>query len=184
MRLADGSSVELRPIQPDDAAAMLELHSRLSDRTRYLRFFTPYPRVPAGHLHRFVTVDHHDREALVVVCGPRLLAVGRYDRLAPGSPEAEVAVVVEDAYQGRGIGSVLLARLAEAARENGIRRFVGEVLWQNAGMLRMLSRLGDQVRRRYADGLVHIAVPIAQSAPSGRQTHTRQVSRRGDGVRS
>src|SRR3982751_6959719 len=96
----------------------------MSDRTRYLRYFSPYPRIPERDLERFVNVDHHDREAFVVVSGPRIMAVGRYERLGPDSPEAEVAFVVEDAHQGRGIGSVLLEHLADAARENGITGFV------------------------------------------------------------
>src|SRR4051794_28708857 len=131
--LSDGSAVHLRQIRPDDAAAIVDLHSRLSDRTRYLRYFSPYPRIPERDLERFVNVDHVDREAFVIVTGPRIMAVGRYERLGPESPDAEVAFVVEDAHQGRGIGSVLLEHLADAAGENGITRFVAEGLPQNGG---------------------------------------------------
>src|ERR1700757_3805204 len=126
--LADGSTVHIRQIQPQDADAIVELHSRFSERTRYLRYFSPYPRIPERDLRRFVNVDHTDREALVVSSGGRLIAVGRYERLAVGADEAEVAFVVEDAYQGRGIGSALLEHLAEAARQAGIARFLAEVL--------------------------------------------------------
>ncbi len=107
------------------------MHARFSERTRYLRYFSPYPRIPARDLARFVNVDHHDREALVVATGDDLIAVGRYERLGPAAPDAEVAFVVEDAHQGRGIGSVLLEHLAEAARDAGITRFVAEVLPEN-----------------------------------------------------
>src|SRR5215208_5527836 len=144
--LSDGSTVHLRQISPGDAAAIVDLHSRLSERTRYLRYFSPYPRIPERDLARFVNVDHHDREAFVIVAGPRIMAVGRYERLGPDSPEAEVAFVVEDAHQGRGIGSVLLEHLAEAAQANGITRFVAEVLPQNGGMLRVFSDFGYQVQ--------------------------------------
>ena len=82
-----------------------------------------------------------------MVSGPRIMAVGRYERLGPDSPEAEVAFVVEDAHQGRGIGSVLLEHLADAARENGITRFVAEVLPENGGMLRVFSDFGYQIQR-------------------------------------
>jgi GNAT superfamily N-acetyltransferase len=169
--LSDGSPVHLRQIRPDDAPAMLELHSRMSARTRYLRFFSPYPRVPRRHLERFVNVDHHDREALVVLSGPRLMAVGRYERIAPGSPDAEVALVVEDAYQHRGIGSTLLEHLVEAARENGIRCFVGSVLLWNDPMLRMISCFGGQLWYRYADGTVHVGFSIAPTR--GQRSMTR-----------
>src|SRR3954471_15472990 len=172
--LSDGSAVHLRQIRPDDAPAIVDLHSRMSDRTRYLRYFSPYPRIPERDLERFVTVDHHDREAFVVVSGPRIMAVGRYDRLGPGASEAEVAFVVEDAHQGRGIGSVLLEHLAEAARDNGISRFVAEVLPQNGGMLRVFGDFGYQVRRRYADGVVHLNFPIAPTEKSREVQESRE----------
>ncbi|WP_052359877.1 bifunctional acetate--CoA ligase family protein/GNAT family N-acetyltransferase [Actinoplanes friuliensis] len=174
----------MRPIRPDDAPAIVEFHSRMSDRTRYLRYFSPYPRIPERDLARFVNVDHRDREAFVIVSGPRIMAVGRYERLGPDAPEAEVAFVVEDAHQGRGIGSVLLEHLAEAAREHGITRFVAEVLPQNAGMLRVFSDFGYQVQRKYADGVVHLEFPIAPTEKSRevqesreQRTEARSISR-------
>ena len=172
--LSDGSAVHLRPIRPDDAPAIVDLHSRLSDRTRYLRYFSPYPRIPERDLERFVNVDHHEREAFVVVSGSRIMAVGRYERLGPESPDAEVAFVVEDAHQGRGIGSVLLEHLAEAAREHGIARFVAEVLPQNGGMLRVFSDFGYQVQRQYADGVVHLSFPIATTEKSREVQESRE----------
>jgi acyl-CoA synthetase (NDP forming)/RimJ/RimL family protein N-acetyltransferase len=164
--LTDGTTVHLRPIEPDDADAIVAMHSRFSERTRYLRYFSPYPRIPERDLHRFVTVDHHEREAFVVESGGRLIAVGRYDRLGPDSPEAEVAFVVEDAHQGRGIGSVLIEHLAEAARTEGIKRFVAEVLPVNAAMLRVFADFGYQVQRQYADGVVHLSFPIEPTEQS------------------
>ncbi|HEU4348792.1 MAG TPA: GNAT family N-acetyltransferase [Actinoplanes sp.] len=172
--LSDGSTAHLRQIRPDDAPAIVDLHSRLSERTRYLRYFSPYPRIPERDLDRFVNVDHVDREAFVVVSGPRIMAVGRYERLDHDSPDAEVAFVVEDAHQGRGIGSVLLEHLAEAARGNGISRFVAEVLPQNGGMLRVFSDFGYQVRRRYEDGVVHLSFPIAHTERSREVQESRE----------
>lgn len=158
--LSDGTTVHLRQIRPTDAPAIVAMHARFSERTRYLRYFSPYPRIPERDLQYFVTVDHRDREAFVVIVGDRIVAVGRYDRLGPDADEAEVALVVEDAYQGRGIGSVLLEHLAEAARQEGIGRFVAEVLPDNAKMLRVFADFGYQVRRQYADGVVHLDFPI------------------------
>ncbi|GIE93484.1 bifunctional acetate--CoA ligase family protein/GNAT family N-acetyltransferase [Paractinoplanes rishiriensis] len=172
--LSDGSAIHLRQISPDDAPAIVEFHSRMSDRTRYLRYFSPYPRIPERDLERFVNVDHHDREAFVTVNGPRITAVGRYERLGPDSPDAEVAFVVEDAHQGRGIGSVLLEFLAEAARANGITRFVAEVLPENGGMLRVFSDFGYQVQREYADGVVHLSFPIAPTEKSREVQESRE----------
>jgi GNAT superfamily N-acetyltransferase len=172
--LSDGTAVHLRPIRPADAPAIVDLHSRMSDRTRYLRYFSPYPRIPERDLERFVNVDHADREAFVTVTGDRITAVGRYERLGPDSPDAEVAFVVEDAHQGRGIGSVLMEHLAEAARANGISRFVAEVLPQNGGMLRVFSDFGYQVRRRYSDGVVHLSFPIEPTEKSREVQESRE----------
>jgi acyl-CoA synthetase (NDP forming)/GNAT superfamily N-acetyltransferase len=164
--LADGTTVRVRPIGPEDADALVALHSRFSERTRYMRFFAPYPRIPQRDLARFVNVDHADREALVVESGGLLIALGQYERLGEGSPDAEVAFAVEDTYQGKGVGSVLLEHLAAAAPRAGITRFVAEVLPQNGAMLRVFADAGFQVTREYADGVVHLTFPIAPTARS------------------
>jgi acyl-CoA synthetase (NDP forming)/RimJ/RimL family protein N-acetyltransferase len=164
--LSDGVTVHLRPIEPEDAEQIVAMHARFSERTRYLRYFSPYPRIPERDLHRFTHVDHHDREAIVVAAGDRLIAVGRYDRLGPGSDDAEVAFVVEDAHQGRGIGSILLEHLVASAREDGLRRFVAEVLPANGAMLRVFADAGFQVARQYEDGVVHLEFPIAPTEQS------------------
>ncbi|GII20516.1 bifunctional acetate--CoA ligase family protein/GNAT family N-acetyltransferase [Planosporangium mesophilum] len=164
--LSDGSTARVRQMRPDDGPAVVALHSRFSERTRYLRYFSPYPRISPRELEYFVNVDHHDREAFVVELGDRLIAIGRYDRLGAGAADAEVAFVVEDAHQGRGLGSVLLEYLAAAAREEGISRFVAEVLPINNTMLRVFSDAGYSVAREYADGVVHLTFPIAPTPES------------------
>jgi acyl-CoA synthetase (NDP forming)/GNAT superfamily N-acetyltransferase len=164
--LSDGSTVHIRQISPDDADRIVALHARFSERTRYLRYFSPYPRIPARDLARFVNVDHRDREALVMASGDDLIAVGRYERLGPQASDAEVAFVVEDAHQGRGVGSLLLEHLAEAARTVGITRFVAEVLPENRPMLRVFHEAGYQVSREWADGVVHLTFPIAATSRS------------------
>ncbi|HEX6074464.1 MAG TPA: GNAT family N-acetyltransferase [Micromonosporaceae bacterium] len=156
--LADGTVAQLRPIRPQDAPAVVALHSRFSDRTRYLRYFSPYPRIPERDLRHFVNVDHRDREALVAETTGQLVAVGRYDRIA--HDEAEVAFVVEDAYQGRGVGSVLLEHLAAAAAEEGISRFTAEVLPQNATMQRVFADAGYELERSYRDGVMHFSLDL------------------------
>ena len=111
-------------------------------------------------------MDHHDREALVAALGNDLIAIGRYERLGEASPDAEVAFVVEDAHQRRGIGSMLLEHLADAARDVGITRFVAEVLPQNAVMQSVFAKIGFQLSREYADGVVHLTFPIAPTSRS------------------
>ena len=147
--LADGGTAHLRPITPDDAPAIVALHGRLSERTRYLRYFSAVSaHVAEQDLDRFIDVDHHDR------VGARSRARRRADRGRPlrpdlGDPDAaEVAFVVEDAHQGRGLGSILLEHLAAAAQERGIRRFVAEVLGENDAMVRVFIDAGYAVQPR------------------------------------
>jgi acyl-CoA synthetase (NDP forming)/GNAT superfamily N-acetyltransferase len=159
---ADGGTVHLRPITPDDADGLNGLMERSSDQTRYYRFFGPMKRLSDRDLHRFTHVDHDNRVAFVVLLGDQIVAVGRYDRL-PGTADAEVAFLVEDAHQGRGLGSVLLEHLAAAGRERGIERFVAEVLAQNGRMVRVFRDAGYEATRSFEDGVVHLTFPIAQT---------------------
>lgn len=157
--LSDGGTVHLRPITPDDADKLLAFHGRLSERTRYYRYFGPYPRMPRRDLERFSTVDHADRVAFAALLGDDIVAVGRYDRLGT-SGSAEVAFVVEDAHQGRGLGSILLEHLAAAARERGLSRFTAEVLAENGQMVRIFRDAGYGVSRAFEEGVVHLEFDI------------------------
>ncbi|HEY0509877.1 MAG TPA: bifunctional GNAT family N-acetyltransferase/acetate--CoA ligase family protein [Blastococcus sp.] len=159
---ADGGTVHLRPICPEDADGINGLMERSSDQTRYYRFFGPMKRLSERDLHRFTHVDHVDRVAFVVLLGDQIVGVGRYDRY-PDTDDAEVAFLVEDAHQGRGLGSVLLEHLAAAARERGIKRFVAEVLAQNSKMVRVFQDAGYKSERSYEDGVVHLTFPIEQT---------------------
>jgi acyl-CoA synthetase (NDP forming)/RimJ/RimL family protein N-acetyltransferase len=170
---SDGGIVHLRPILPSDADALLRFHQSLSQRTRYLRFFGPYPRISPRDLERFTTVDHRTRVAFICLLGDEIIAVGRYEGL-PGSGKgsgagdggeanvhsAEVAFVARDEHQGRGLGSILLEHLAAAARENGLRRFEAEVLVENHQMVRVFREAGYQVSRAFAEGVLHLEFDI------------------------
>ncbi|GGP40602.1 bifunctional acetate--CoA ligase family protein/GNAT family N-acetyltransferase [Saccharothrix coeruleofusca] len=157
--LSDGGTVHLRPITPDDADRLLAFHGRLSERTRYFRYFGPYPRMPQRDLQRFSTVDHADRVAFAALLGDDIVAVGRYDRLGDGG-SAEVAFVVRDDHQGRGLGSILLEHLAAAARERGLSRFTAEVLAENGQMVRVFRDAGYSVRRAFDEGVLHLEFDI------------------------
>jgi acyl-CoA synthetase (NDP forming)/RimJ/RimL family protein N-acetyltransferase len=177
---SDGRTVHLRPIVPADADALLAFHSRLSERTRYLRYFGPYPRIPDRDLHRFTHVDHHSRAALVAVLGDDIIGVGRYEGLGPESTSAEVAFVIEDAHQGRGLGTILLEHLAAAARERGLRRFTAEVLAENRAMVRIFLDAGYQVSREFDSGVLHLEFdidPTEQSIAVGRAREHRAEAR-------
>ncbi|WP_369138958.1 bifunctional acetate--CoA ligase family protein/GNAT family N-acetyltransferase [Modestobacter versicolor] len=170
---ADGGTVHLRPITPEDADGIVGLMERSSDQTRYYRFFGPMRRLSDKDLHRFTHVDHDSRVAFVVLLGDRLIGVGRYDRY-PGTDDAEVAFLIEDAHQRRGLGSVLLEHLSAAAQERGITRFVAEVLSQNSQMVRVFIDAGYSAERSYADGVVHLTFPIAPTEQSLAVAHERE----------
>ncbi|WIY07104.1 GNAT family N-acetyltransferase [Amycolatopsis mongoliensis] len=157
--LSDGGTVHLRPIVPTDADGLVAFHGKLSERTRYFRYFGAYPRIPEKDLKRFSTVDHHDRVAFAAFLGDDIVAVGRYERLDHG-PSAEVAFVVSDPHQGRGLGSILLEHLAAAASECGLRRFVAEVLAENAAMVRVFRDAGYQISREIEEGVLHLEFDI------------------------
>ncbi|TNC28948.1 bifunctional acetate--CoA ligase family protein/GNAT family N-acetyltransferase [Amycolatopsis alkalitolerans] len=163
--LSDGGVVHLRPIVPSDADRLVTFHGKLSERTRYLRYFGAYPRIPPRDLERFTVVDHHDRVAFIALLGDDIVAVGRYERLGDG-PSAEVAFVVDDAHQGRGLGSILLEHLAAAASESGLRRFVAEVLAENSAMVRVFRDAGYQVSRAIEEGVLHLEFDIESTEES------------------
>ena len=151
-------TVTIRPMAPDDADRLLAFHSRLSDDTTYLRYFSPHPHLSPREVVRFTVVDHLEREAFVAVEGDDIVGVGRYDR-RPGTADAEVAFVVEDRWQDRGIGTRLMERLMERAREVGIERLVGETLAGNRRMLKLFRRVGGTTTFT-GDGVAEAVVPL------------------------
>lgn len=162
--LSDGGTVHLRPIRPDDAAALTAMHSRLSEQTRYLRFFGAYPAIPRRDLERFTIVDYRTRVAIVATLGADVIGVARYEGL--GSSVAEVAFVVEDAHQGRGLGPLMLEHLAAAARERGIAKFEAEVLPSNRRMLRVFLDAGYSAQQSYDGDSVTVTFAIAPTTQS------------------
>src|SRR5215203_944478 len=142
--LTDGGVAHLRPIRPSDADMLVQFYDRVSPESKYLRFFAPYPKLTDRDVARFTQVDYVDRVALILTVADRMIAVGRYDRLDEN--EAEVAFLVEDAHQGRGIAQLLLEHLAEAARERGINRFVADA--------------GYRISKGIQDGVLEVEFPI------------------------
>lgn len=167
---SDGATAHLRPITAADADAVVAFHGRLSERTRYFRYFSPYPRIPARDLKRFVEVDHRTSVGLVLWLGREIIAIGRFVRLDPttveGPTPAEVAFVVRDDHQGRGLGSILLEHLAAAAREVGVTRFVAEVLTENRAMVRVFREAGYEVTRSLDGSTLHLEFDVASTSRS------------------
>jgi len=168
--LFDGTLITVRPITSEDASALEAFHGRLSQRSVYLRYFYPHPDLSAKEIEHLTRVDGRDRLALVVEHAGELVAVGRYERL-PASQDAEVAFVVSDALQDHGIGTLLLARLAVAARSVGITRFIAEVLAENRGMLSVFFAAPFPTETRRDSGTVTLWMSIGESADSSHTQH-------------
>jgi len=158
--LRDGSTLHLRPIKPDDAAALIEFHKRLSPRSIYFRFFSPLPELDEERAKTLVNVNYEDTFALVGILGGRLVGVARYYRDEKAHERAEVAFLIEDALQGRGIATRMLERLAEIAREKGITTFEAYVLGDNRKMMDVFLHTGFAVRRRLDGGVFEVSFPI------------------------
>ncbi|WP_235547414.1 MULTISPECIES: bifunctional GNAT family N-acetyltransferase/acetate--CoA ligase family protein [unclassified Nocardioides] len=156
--LRDGRTAHIRPIHADDREVFVEFYSRVSDQSKYYRFFSPMPRLSDRDVDRFTNVDNVDRVALVLTLQGQIIAVGRYDVIKPG--EAEVAFLVEDSHQGRGIGQLLLEHLSQAGRERGVERFVAEVLPDNTRMIQTFRDAGYRVASEYDEGVLQLEFSI------------------------
>ncbi|NHI06661.1 acyl-CoA synthetase [Streptomyces sp. KO7888] len=161
--LRDGGTARVRPITVDDAERLVSFYEQVSDESKYYRFFAPYPRLSAKDVHRFTHHDFVDRVGLAATIGGEFIATVRYDRIGAGgtpatSPadEAEVAFLVQDAHQGRGVASALLEHIAAVARERGIRRFAAEVLPANTKMIKVFRDAGYTQKRSFEDGVVRL----------------------------
>ena len=152
--LRDGTRVFVRPIRAEDAAALQRLVGRSSDRSIELRFFGPLKELSDGMARRFADVDGEDRFALVALDPQEpgeIVAVVRYAR-AEGTDGAEYAALIEDRFQGKGLGIGMTRSLIEAARENGIGHLHALVMRENRGMLHLLRSLDLPERVRLQDG--------------------------------
>ncbi|MEU8630253.1 GNAT family N-acetyltransferase [Streptomyces sp. NPDC048669] len=171
--LRDGGTARIRPITTDDAERLVSFYEQVSPESKYYRFFAPYPRLSAKDVHRFTHHDYVDRVGLAVTVGGEFIATVRYDRIdAHGRPasapadEAEVAFLVQDAHQGRGVASALLEHIAAVARERGIRRFAAEVLPANNKMIKVFRDAGYTQQRTFEDGSVHLTLDLEPTAES------------------
>jgi RimJ/RimL family protein N-acetyltransferase len=148
--LRDGSAVLIRPVRRADAPLLADGFARLSARSRRLRFLSPKRELSPAELGYFTDVDHHNHEALGALdhADGRGVGIARYIRDAADPQAAEIAVTVIDDWQGRGLGTELIAQLSERARSEGIRRFTALVAADNPVMARLLRNVqADLVRR-------------------------------------
>ncbi|MFB7587771.1 GNAT family N-acetyltransferase [Streptomyces sp. NPDC056169] len=171
--LRDGGTARIRPITADDADRLVSFYEQVSDESKYYRFFAPYPRLSAKDVHRFTHHDFVDRVGLAATVGGEFIATVRYDRIDDrGMPasgpadEAEVAFLVQDAHQGRGVASALLEHIAAVARERDIRRFAAEVLPANNKMIKVFTDAGYTQKRSFEDGSVRLHLDLEPTVRS------------------
>jgi RimJ/RimL family protein N-acetyltransferase len=162
LALRDGTCVPVRQIRAEDAPALRRLVGRSSERSIGLRFFGPIKELTEEKARHFAEVDGKDRFALVALDPEdedEIVAVVRYERKRD-TDGAEYAALVEDRFQGRGLGIGLTRGLIEAARQRGIKRLHALVLRENSGMLRLLRSLEFPERKRRENGLEHIEIDL------------------------
>ncbi len=164
--LPGGVDVPFRLIRPDDVPALRRFHGRLSEKTIYLRFFGSLKELPEAKANYFAHVDGVDHLAFVALDPDdpdEIIALVRYDR-EPDSERAEYAALVEDRWQGHGVGIELTRRLVDEARDKEVRFFYAMVMGQNTRMLELLRRLDLPEQERVEDGVKHVEVELVPKA--------------------
>jgi GNAT superfamily N-acetyltransferase len=163
--LRDGTTVTIRPIRPDDAPRLQALFARLSPESIFSRFLEICKELPYRQAERLANVDYQTQMALVATreqCGEEhIVAVAHYWVIPAGEPYlAEPAIVVEDRYQSRGLGTLLLKRLAAYARAHGIRTFLATFHHNNARIIRIIRRSGLPTKSKVELGICEIQVKL------------------------
>lgn len=160
--LRDGSTAWLRPARPEDIDRLDVLFNRASRESLWFRFFTAVSTVNRRFLESVVTIDGDERMTLLVTRGEgtdeQVLAVGSYARMPKGS-SADIAFFVDDDFQGHGLGTLLLERLADFAHAHGIETFVADTMIENRRMLDVFRASGFDVTYRTDRGVVHVQFP-------------------------
>ena len=160
--LRDGSAVLIRQVHSADAPLLADGFTRLSDASRQMRFLTRKKELSPAELRYFTDLDHHDHEALGALdhAGGRGVGIARYVRDAHDPQAAEIAVTIVDDWQGRGLGTELLAQLSDRARQEGIRRFTALVAADNVAMAGLLRNMSAELVRR-GPGTVEYEIALA-----------------------
>lgn len=168
VHLADGQKIKLRLMRPSDKGMLREGFEQLSADSRYARFMTPKSRLTDAEIAYLTEVDGVNHFAMGAI-RRRLLSTdegvgsARFVRLSAQPDTAEPAVTVLDEFQGKGLGSILLQRLIEAAWERDVRWFVSELLAENKASKRMIESLSPEVKFRHSgDGALVATLPVPE----------------------
>src|SRR4051812_40065046 len=145
LRLADGTAISIREIRADDKELLARGHAQLSEQTQLRRFLGAKPRLTASDLRYLTEVDGANHYAVVAISGRDIVGVARWVRLVDDPEEAEVAVVVGDPLQGKGLGKILARNLADAARARGIRRIRASLLSDNPPAMALMRLIAGRL---------------------------------------
>lgn len=175
--LADGGLAFVRPVREGDAADLAALHNRMSRESRYLRYFTARSALPEAEILRSAAVDYRERMAFVAFVQGQLVGYACYARAQErADAPAEIAFQIEDAQQGRGLGTLLLERLAAFAHERGLHRFTASVLPQNRRMIEVFRDAGFPRNLRRASGVIEVELSIDPTRHSREATLRRHTA--------
>lgn len=180
--LANGTRVLLRLVQPTDRDLLRDGFDRLSPVSRYLRFFAPKTQLTEEELTRLTDLDGVNELALGAVRltdggGPEPLGIARFIRDPADPSTAEAAVTVADSAQGAGLGTLLLARLAEAARERGVVRFSGEFLATNLRVRALIQEACPTAKLVQAGDTIRAEIPLTPADTSPAEPPGRRLLR-------
>ena len=152
--------IRVRVLSPRDGDGLRRMFSRLSQETLYRRFHAPYPRVPEWALDRLLGVECYNGESVVAVASNEIVGHAMYVS-SPDGRDAEVAVVVEDSWQSKGVGKLLLSALAARARQRGIGSFTGTVLGENHRALDFFLAASSEIHCELKDGSYLLRAPLS-----------------------
>ncbi|MBN1283711.1 MAG: GNAT family N-acetyltransferase [Proteobacteria bacterium] len=166
--IADGSQISFRPIRVTDEESIREFFYSLSSESVYHRFFQPVKSMPHSRVMPLVSIDYDKDMAIVATiqdaAGDKVLAVGRYMRSSKQERMAEVAFLVRDDWQNRGIGRSLMTFLVEIAQKSGIEGFVASVLHENKQMMSVFRSAGFSLRTTFEDGIYNVSFRFDEKA--------------------
>ncbi|HSJ54301.1 MAG TPA: GNAT family N-acetyltransferase [Anaerolineae bacterium] len=159
VHLRDGTAVTIRPIVPEDAPLLQALFHRLSPESIFFRFLGRPKELPRQQAERLANLDYRRQMAFVATLGGDIIGVARYAQSSYHEEGLmEAAVVVEDEYQSRGLGTILLNHLSDYAREQGVLAFLASIHQTNDRILGFIRKSGLRTESRIEAGLWEIRV--------------------------
>lgn len=159
-----GLDLRVRPVGPQDADAVRRMFARLSPETIHRRFFTLLPALDDRTLQRLVEVDHDANEAVAAFVGREIIGLASYHRRREDQATADVAILVEDAWQQLGVGRRLVRLLARMAAERGVERLHADVLAENRSASGLIRRVAAGSKGSLADGTLSYDLPVSPAA--------------------